>query len=192
MAELVTAELVTAEAATPPTDHAIYVALLFYRFDSRGNREIFVRYNPDEEPITEYSIPIGNSEGTEDLEACAKVCASTFLELDPARMEFKHLSHADVTNVGRKFWVRIFLLEANSEVEAVAQQKYFHGWKYAFILLSSLETVSIYDNINVARGAIEYFFKSTVPSATEPTNTTAKREPWYRKSILRRLSIHKK
>ncbi|KAI0150825.1 hypothetical protein GGR57DRAFT_504131 [Xylariaceae sp. FL1272] len=172
-----------AVAATPPSDHAKYISLLYYRTDSRGRLEIFVRWNPDEMPLT-HTIPSGSAEGFEDLEACGKICAQALLELDPARIEFKPFSHGDVTNVGRKIWVRIFLLEAGPELEVITRLEDFHGWKHAFLLLSSLETLSICDNVDVSRAALQEFFKTTAPT------TPVEPEPWYRQGVFRKMSKH--
>ncbi|KAI0809861.1 hypothetical protein GGR55DRAFT_646998 [Xylaria sp. FL0064] len=126
------------------TDTAKNVSLLFYRVNFSGQYEVLVRNTTE---FADCNIPGQELDSPEPSIDCAMRVAQNSLGIS---LEQDQVSVERSVKIGTmKGSVRVFMIRATPEVEALAERGDHRGWYYAFVPVEEIEDVYLTRHIEV-------------------------------------------
>ncbi|KAI1751031.1 hypothetical protein F4782DRAFT_531802 [Xylaria castorea] len=139
---------VEGESHTPAKDLA-NVGLLIYRTDRKKNLELLVRYS-ESHKSQDYGIPNRKPRPGETAIDTAKRVGAESLRCIIPEDDFDYRRSAIIDNPGCTAKIRVFMVEATSQLKDLAKVDEWRGWKYTFIpLLSFQDRVWLHPDIGV-------------------------------------------
>ncbi|KAI3338003.1 hypothetical protein F4824DRAFT_499782 [Ustulina deusta] len=128
-----------------PSDSLTSISLLIYRTRS-GQPELLVRSKPSDS-IPTYSTPYRDLDRGQNVINCAQRIGVDSLGILIPEDSLDYQMSAVITNLGEAVRIRVFAVQATSQMQDIARCDTWRGWKYEFIPVSSLDCVYLHPDI---------------------------------------------